>query len=346
MKVLITGIAGFIGSFTARRLIDRGDEVVGIDNLNDYYDVRLKQARLARLQGSPGFAFDEVDVADAKAILEIFRTHRPDRVVHLAAQAGVRHSLVDPHAYVEANLRGFASLLEAVREAGTGHLVYASTSSVYGANTNAPFSEHDGAGHPLSLYAATKRSNELMAHAYSHLFGIPTTGLRYFTVYGPWGRPDQALFTFTRRILAGEPIDVYNNGEHRRDFTYIDDAVEGTVRALDRVASPDPDWDGTSPDRSASAAPFRLYNIGGNNPVELLRYIELIERFLGRSATKRLLPMQPGEVLESWADTSDLVGDLGFQPKTSLETGVERFVAWYRDYYKPGETPGTVGPSD
>ena len=345
MKVLVTGVAGFIGSFTARRLIDRGDEVVGIDNLNDYYDVRLKHARLARLQGSPDFAFEKVDVADAEAVLETFRRHRPDRVVHLAAQAGVRHSLVDPHAYVEANLKGFANMLEAVRQAGTGHLVYASTGSVYGANTNAPFSEHDGAGHPLSLYAATKRSNELMAHVYSHLFGIPTTGLRYFTVYGPWGRPDQALFTFTRRILAGEPIDVYNNGEHRRDFTYIDDAVEGTVRALDRVASPDPDWDGASPDPAVSTAPFRLYNIGGNDPVELLRYIELIERFLGRSATKRLLPMQPGDVPETWADPSDVVGDLGFQPQTPLETGVERFVAWYRDYYNVSDSPGAAGPS-
>ena len=339
VKVLVTGAAGFIGSFTARRLIDRGDEVVGVDNLNDYYDVRLKRDRLARLQDSPGFVFDKVDVSDAEAMLGVFKTFRPARVVHLAAQAGVRHSLVDPHAYVEANLKGFANVLEAAREVDVEHLVYASTSSVYGANTNSPFSEHHGAGHPLSLYAATKRSNELMAHAYSHLFGIPTTGLRYFTVYGPWGRPDQALFTFTRKILAGEPIDVYNNGEHRRDFTYVDDAAEATVRALDRVASPDGGWDGAAPDPAASAAPYRLYNIGGNNPVELLRYIELIERFLGRTATKRLLPMQPGDVPETWADTSDLVRELGFEPQTPLEAGVERFIDWYRDYYEVGELP-------
>ena len=344
MKVLVTGAAGFIGSCTARGLIDRGDEVVGVDNLNDQYDVRLKHARLARLRGRPEFAFEKLDVANARAVLGVFRTHRPDRVVHLAAQTGVRRSLVDPHAYVEANLRGFANVLEAAREAGTGHLLYASSSSVYGANTNSPFSEHDGAGHPVSLYAATKRSNELMAHVYSDLFAIPTTGLRYFTVYGPWGRPDQALFTFTRKILAGEPIDVYNNGEHRRDFTYIDDAVQATVRALDRVASPDPDWDGASPDPAVSAAPFRLYNVGGNHPVELLRCIELIERILGRRATKRLLPLQPGDVPVTWADTSDLVRDLGFQPQTPLKTGVERFIAWYRGYYGLGETPSAVGP--
>ena len=337
MRVMVTGAAGFIGSFTARRLIDRGVEVVGVDNLNDYYDVRLKHARLARLQHSPGFVFEKVDVSDAEAILAVFRTHRPRRVVHQAAQAGVRHSLVDPHAYVEANLKGFANVLEAAREADVEHLVYASTGSVYGANTNPPYSEHHGAGHPLSLYAATKRSNELMAHAYSHLFRIPTTGLRYFTVYGPWGRPDQALFTFTRKILAGEPIDVFNNGDHRRDFTYIDDAVEATVRALDRVASPQGDWDGAVPDPAASAAPYRLYNIGGNNPVDLLRYIELIERCLGRTAVKRMLPMQAGDVPETWADTSDLVEDIGFAPQTPLEAGVERFVAWYRDYYEVSE---------
>ena len=337
VKVLVTGVAGFIGSFTARRLIERGDEVVGIDNLNDYYDVRLKRARLARLRESSAFVFDRVDISNAEAILAVFSTFRPDRVVHLAAQAGVRHSLVDPHAYVEANLKGFAHVLEAAREAEIEHLVYASTSSVYGANTNSPFSEHHGASHPLSLYAATKRSNELMAHAYSHLFGIPTTGLRYFTVYGPWGRPDQALFTFTRKILAGEPIDVYNNGDHRRDFTYVDDAVDATVRALDRVASPHGRWDGTAPDPATSAAPYRLYNVGGNSPVELLRYIELIERFLGRAATKRMLPMQPGDVPETWAESSDRVRDLGLAPQTPLETGVERFITWYRDYYEIGE---------
>ena len=333
VKVLVTGAAGFIGSFTARRLIDRGDEVIGVDNLNDYYDVGLKRARLALLLGSPGFRFEKMDVSNVREMLGVFGTYRPDRVVHLAAQAGVRHSLVDPHAYVEANLQGFANVLEAVRQAGTGHLVYASTSSVYGANTNWPYSEHGGADHPLSLYAATKRSNELMAHAYSHLFGIPTTGLRYFTVYGPWGRPDQALFTFTRKILAGEPIDLFNRGEHRRDFTYIDDAAAATVEVLDRVASPDPGWDGASPDPAGSAAPFRLYNVGGGNPVELLRCIELIEGFLGRRATKRLLPLQPGDVPETWADPSDLAQGLGFEPKTPVETGVERFIAWYLDYY-------------
>lgn len=331
--MLVTGAAGFIGSHVARRLIDRGDEVIGVDNLNDYYDVGLKRARLARLDGSPGFAFDRVDVSDRDAVRGLCRSHRPARVVHLAAQAGVRSSLVDPHACVEANLTGFANVLEAVRDAGVGHLVYASTSSVYGANTNSPYSEHDDAAHPLSLYAATKRSNELMAHAYSHLFGVPTTGLRYFTVYGPWGRPDQALFTFTRRMLAGEPIDVYNNGEHRRDFTYIDDAAEATVRALDRVASPHGGWNGGAPDPATSAAPFRLYNVGGNRPVGLLRCIEIIERLLGRTAAKRLLPMQPGDVAETWADTSDLVDDLGIEPRTPLETGVDRFIAWYRDYY-------------
>ena len=343
MKVLVTGAAGFIGSFTVRRLLDRGDEVVGVDNLNEYYDVGLKRARLARLEDDRGFTFDKEDVADRDAILSVFRTHRPRRVVHLAAQAGVRYSLVNPHAYVEANLKGFVNVLEAARDIGVGHLVYASTSSVYGANTRSPFSEHQGAGHPISLYAATKRSNELMAHAYSHLYDIPTTGLRYFTVYGPWGRPDQALFTFTRKILAGEPIDVYNHGMHKRDFTYIDDAVEATLRALDRVASPVAGWDGDTPDPATSAAPYRLYNIGGNNPLGLMRYIELIEGFLGRTATKRLLPMQPGDVPDTWADTTDLARDLGFRPQTPLETGVERFVTWYCDYYNVGERRNSRG---
>ncbi len=333
MKVLVTGVAGFIGSFTARRLLDRGDEVIGIDNLNDYYDVELKHARLAPLQDDPGFAFEKVDVTDGEAMQKVFGERRPNRVVHLAAQAGVRHSLVDPHAYMEANLTGFATVLEAARQAQIEHFVYASTSSVYGANTKSPFSEHDGAAHPLSLYAATKRSNELLAHAYSHLYGMPTTGLRYFTVYGPWGRPDQALFTFTRHILAGDPIDVYNHGQHKRDFTYIDDAVEATVRALDRCASPHSGWDSSAPDPAASAAPYRLYNVGGNNPVDLLGCIGLIERFLGRPATKRLLPLQPGDVAETCADTSGLFQDLGFVPETPLETGIKRFIDWYRDYF-------------
>lgn len=339
MKVLVTGAAGFIGSFIARRLLDRGDEVVGIDNLNDYYDVGLKRARLARLQDDGGFAFLRVDVADRDAVQRVFRTHRPRQVVHLAAQAGVRYSLVNPHAYVESNLTGFANVLEAVRDGNVGHLVYASTSSVYGADSHAPFSEHHDAGHPISVYAATKRSNELMAHAYSHLHGVPTTGLRYFTVYGPWGRPDQALFRFTRAILAGEPIDVYGHGRHRRDFTYIDDAVEATLRALDRVAEPGTGRDAGAPGRATSAAPYRLYNVGGGNPVDLLNYIDLIEGFLGRTATRRLLPMQPGDVPETSADTTDLARDLGFRPRIRVETGVERFIAWYCDYYNVGDRP-------
>lgn len=343
MKVLVTGAAGFIGSFTARRLVERGDRVVGLDNLNDYYDVGLKCARLARLREQPEFIFEKADVANRDVLLGIVRKHRPRRIVHLAAQAGVRYSLVDPQAYVGSNLVGFANVLEAAREAAVEHLVYASTSSVYGANSRSPFSEHDSAGHPLSLYAATKRSNELMAHAYSHLYGLPTTGLRFFIVYGPWGRPDQALFTFTRHILAGEPIDVYNQGRHQRDFTYIDDAVEGALRALDRVPAGDDGWDGDSPDPATSAAPYRLYNIGSNNPVNLLHYIDLIERYLGRSAEKRLLPMQPGDVPDTWADTADIERDLGFRPQTAVETGVRRFVAWYCDFYKVGDMHGADG---
>lgn len=334
MKVIVTGAAGFIGSFTARRLVDRGDEVIGVDNLNQYYAVALKRSRLALLRGSPGFVFEQLDVADAGAMVELFTRHRPHRVIHLAAQAGVQHSVANPLAHVETNLTGFANILEAARQAEIEHLVYASTSSVYGANTHLPYSEHAAADHPVSMYAATKRSNELMAHVYSHLYGLPTTGLRFFTVYGPWGRPDQALFTFTRKILAGEPIDVYNRGDHKRDFTYIDDVVEGVVRALDRVAEGDAGWDGDAPDLATSAAPYRIYNIGGNNPVELMRYIELIEGFLGRTAEKRLLPMQPGDVPDTWADTSDLRRDLGYQPQTLVETGVGKFIAWYCDYYK------------
>ena len=343
MKVLVTGAAGFIGSHTARRLLDRGDEVVGIDNLNDYYDVALKRARLARLQGSLGFAFEKVDVADRNTLFDVFSKHRFRRVVHLAAQAGVRYSLVNPHAYVEANLVGFANILEAARQAEVDHLLYASTSSVYGANTGTPFSEHDSASHPVSLYAATKRSNELMAHVYSHLYELPTTGLRFFTVYGPWGRPDQALFIFARKILAGEPIDVYNQGNHKRDFTYIDDIVEGTVRALDRAAAGTAGWDGNAPDPATSAAPYRLYNIGGNNPVQLMRCIELVERFLGRTAQKRFLPMQPGDVPDTWADTSDLSADLHYRPTTPIETGVQRFIAWYCDYYQVGGVRNACG---
>ena len=343
MRVLVTGAAGFIGSFVARHLIDRGDEVVGVDNLNDYYDVALKRARLVPLQASPGFVFEKLDVGDRDAVAGLFASHRPRRVIHLAAQAGVRYSLVNPHAYVEANLVGFANILEAAQEARVEHFVYASTSSVYGANTQAPYSEHYSAGHPFSVYAATKRSNELMAHVYSHLYGLPTTGLRLFTVYGPWGRPDQALFTFTRKILAGEPIDVYNHGRHKRDFTYIDDVVEATVRVIDRVAEGDAGWDGDIPDPATSAAPYRIYNIGGNNPMELMHYIELIERLLGRTAEKRFLPIQPGDVPDTWADTSDLVRDLDYRPQTPVETGVREFIAWYCDYYKVGDLRSSYG---
>ena len=340
MKLLVTGAAGFIGSFVAERLAVRGDQVIGIDSLNDYYDPALKQARLARLEALAGFAFERADVADRPALLDLFRRHRPRRVVHLAAQAGVRHSIQNPHAYVQANLVGFANLLEACRELDIEHLVYASTSSVYGANTRKPFSEHEAAGHPLSMYAASKRCNELMAHAYSHLFRLPATGLRFFTVYGPWGRPDQALFSFTRSILADAPIEVYNHGHHRRDFTYIDDVVQGTVLALDQRPAGNPAWDGEAPDPASSAAPYRLYNIGGSQPVELMRYIECLERCLGRKAKKSFLPLQPGDMPDTWADADDLAEDFGCRPATPIETGVERFVAWYCDYYGVAPRPG------
>ena len=296
MKILVTGSAGFIGSALSLRLLERGDEVIGFDNLNDYYDVNLKRARLARLQPCPGFTEVRASLEDRAALTEIFAKHRPRRVVNLAAQAGVRYSIQNPHAYVDSNLVGFVNLLEACRHHGVEHLVYASTSSVYGANTRMPFSVHDNVDHPLSLYAATKKANELMAHTYSHLYGLPTTGLRFFTVYGPWGRPDMALFLFTRHILAGEPIDVFNYGHHRRDFTYIDDIVEGGVRVLDRVATPNPDWSSDTPDPATSRAPYRLYNIGSHRPIELMRYIEVLEDCLGRKAVKNLLPMQPGDV--------------------------------------------------
>ena len=339
MKVLVTGAAGFLGSFVSNRLLGRGDAVVGVDNLNGYYDVELKRARLARLRDQAGFAFAQVDVANGDTLSGVFRNHRPNRVVHLAAQAGVRYSLIDPRAYVEANLTGFANLLECVRASEVEHLVYASSSSVYGANARVPFSEHHGTDHPVSLYAATKRSNELMAHSYSHLYAIPCTGLRYFTVYGPWGRPDQALFTFTRKILAGEPIDIYNQGEHSRDFTYIDDAAEATVRALDRVSAGNTRWQGEHPDPATSKAPWRLYNVGGGAPVQLNHTIELIERLLGRKATKRLLPMQPGDVPDTCADAGDLEKDLGFLPRTPFERGVRNFIAWYCDYYRVEKSP-------
>lgn len=338
MQVLVTGAAGFIGSFTAERLAGRGDSVVGIDSLNDYYDVALKRARLQRLGALSGFAFEKADIADRSAWLELFNRHQPERIVHLAAQAGVRHSIENPHAYVDANIAGFLNVLESARNSGIEHLVYASTSAVYGGNTRMPFSTSDNVDHPLSIYAATKKSNELMAHAYSHLYGIPTTGLRFFTVYGPWARPDMALFVFTRQILAGDPIEVFNHGRHRRDFTYIDDIVDGIVRVLDRPPTGDPSWRSDQPDPSSSAAPYRLYNIGNGEPVELLRFIEIIEEQLGHRAVKKLLPMQPGDVPDTFADVGPLAEDLDYRPSTPIETGIARFIDWYRDYYGVADT--------
>jgi len=333
VKVLVTGAAGFIGFHTARRLLARGDQVVGLDNLNDYYDVRLKEARLAQLGNAPGFRFVRLELADETAITALFARERFARVVHLGAQAGVRYSLEAPHAYVRSNVTGTLNVLEGCRLSGIEHLVYASTSSVYGANTHMPFSVHRPADHPLSLYAATKRANELMAHSYSALFGIPTTGLRFFTVYGPWGRPDMALFLFTRNILERKPIDVFNYGHHRRDFTYIEDIVEGVVRTLDKPAAADPHWESDAPDPATSRAPYRLYNIGNHQPVELMRYIEVIEECLGRKAEKNLLPLQPGDVPETFADIEDLVHDVGYRPATPIEVGVKRFVDWFCEYY-------------
>ena len=334
MKVLVTGAAGFIGYHTAAALLDRGDEVIGLDNLNAYYDVQLKEARLARLVGRNGFRFERMDLEDRSAVAGLFEGARPDRVVHLAAQAGVRYASENPHAYGGSNLTGFLNILEGCRHNKVGHLVYASSSSVYGASTAMPFSIHQNVDHPLSLYAATKKANELMAHAYAHLYGIPVTGLRFFTVYGPWGRPDMSLFLFTRRILAGEPIDVYNNGNHARDFTYIDDIVEGVVRTLDRPATPDPTWQSNAPNPGTSSAPYRLYNIGNNTPVELMYFISCIEAEVGRPARKNFLPLQPGDVPRTYADVDALVRDVGFRPSTPIEEGVRKFVAWYRDFYK------------
>lgn len=339
MKVLVTGAAGFIGSFTAERLLERGDEVVGIDNLNDYYDVRLKTDRLKRLERKDRFRFAKLDVADRASVDALFRRERPQRVVHLAAQAGVRYSLQNPQAYVDANVTGFLNILENLRRHGSEHLVFASTSSVYGGSTRMPFSEHDHADHPVSLYAATKKANEAMAHAYSHLFRLPCTGLRFFTVYGPWGRPDMALFTFTRQMLAGEPIQLFNYGRHTRDFTYVDDVVEGIVRTLDRPACPNSNWSPADPDPQSSDAPYRLYNIGSNAPVTLERCIELLEQMLGVAAKRELLPLQAGDVPDTFANVTDLMTDVGYKPETSFEDGLSRFVAWYRDYYKPMATP-------
>ncbi|ARN74503.1 NAD-dependent epimerase [Oceanicoccus sagamiensis] len=334
MKILITGTAGFIGSTLAQRLLARGDEVIGVDNLNDYYDVQLKKDRLAKLTPHKGFTDIRLGIEDAKGIDKVFSDHQPDKVVNLAAQAGVRYSLENPQAYIDANITGFLNILEGCRHHGTKHLVYASSSSVYGANTAMPFSVHNNVDHPVSLYAASKKSNELMAHTYSHLFDIPTTGLRFFTVYGPWGRPDMALFLFTRKILAGEPIDVFNYGNHRRDFTYIDDIVEGVIRTLDNVALPNQDWNGDSPDPATSKAPYRLYNIGSNKPCELLRYIEILEDCLGKKAEMNLLPLQPGDVPDTYADVDALIKDVDYKPETPIESGVKNFVEWYRDYYQ------------
>ena len=333
MKVLVTGAAGFIGSALCHKLLDRNDAVCGVDNLNDYYDVSLKEARLERLTKRAGFEFNRVDIADTDSMKEVFKSFAPGRVVHLAAQAGVRYSLENPYAYINANITGFLNILENVRHHGTEHLVFASTSSVYGANTKMPFSVHDGVDHPVSLYAATKKSNELMAHTYAHLFNTPCTGLRFFTVYGPWGRPDMALFLFTKKILAGEPIDVFNQGHHTRDFTYIDDIVEGVIRTLDSSAQPDPDWNSDSPDPATASAPYRLYNIGNNNPINLSRYIEVLEETLGIPAEKNLLPLQPGDVPDTYADVDDLIRDLNYQPSTPLEVGIAEFVKWYKSYY-------------
>jgi UDP-glucuronate 4-epimerase len=333
MKVLITGAAGFIGSGLALRLLERGDQVIGVDNLNDYYDVALKEARLARTLAYPGFVDVRADIEDGERMQALFAAHRPDRVVNLAAQAGVRYSIEDPMAYVRTNLVGFANILEGCRHTGVEHLVYASSSSVYGLNTRMPFSVHDNVDHPASLYAASKKANELMAHTYSHLYGVPATGLRFFTVYGPWGRPDMALFKFTRAILAGEPIDVFNYGRHRRDFTYIDDIVEGVIRVLDRIPEGNPEWSGDQPDPATARAPYRLYNIGNQRPVELTEYIDVLEQCLGKKAEMNLLPLQPGDVPDTYADVGDLVADTGYRPATPVAEGVARFVAWYREFY-------------
>jgi UDP-glucuronate 4-epimerase len=333
-KILVTGAAGFIGFHVSRRLLARGDEVVGLDNINSYYDVRLKHARLDQLQGQKGFSFRQLDLSDREGMNRLFAEDRPQKVVHLAAQAGVRYSLTNPHAYIDSNIIGFTNILEGCRHNAVGHLVYASSSSVYGANTKMPFSVHQNVDHPLSLYAATKKANELMAHTYAHLYGLPCTGLRFFTVYGPWGRPDMALFLFTRAILEGRPIDVFNNGKMRRDFTYIDDIVEGILRTLDHTATPNPEWSGDHPDPATSRAPYRLYNIGNNQPVELMYLIETLEKALGKTAAKNMLPMQPGDVPATFSDVEALTHDVGFKPATPIETGVKRFVEWYREFYK------------
>ncbi len=334
MKIMVTGTAGFIGNHLALRLLERGDEVIGIDNLNDYYDVNLKKDRLKRLADFDGFTDVRLDLADRAGMEAAFKQYQPQKVVNLAAQAGVRYSIENPHAYIDSNIVGFTNILEDCRHNQVEHLVYASSSSVYGANESMPFSVHDNVDHPLSLYAASKKANELMAHTYSNLYQLPTTGLRFFTVYGPWGRPDMALFLFTKAILNGEKIKVFNYGKHRRDFTYIDDIVEGVIRTLDHTAEPNPDWSGKNPDPGTSKAPWRVYNIGNQSPVELMDYIETLEKFLGKTAEKELLPLQPGDVPDTYADVEALVSDVGYKPNTTIEQGIERFVAWYLDYYQ------------
>jgi UDP-glucuronate 4-epimerase len=334
MKILVTGAAGFIGFHTADALLRRGDQVIGLDNLNAYYDVALKRARLARLQGREGFRFVEADLADREGMAALFAREKPQRVVNLAAQPGVRYALTNPHSYVDSNIVGFLHVLEGCRNGGVEHLVFASSSSVYGANTAMPFDIHHGTEHPLSLYGATKKANELMAHSYAHLFGLPVTGLRFFTVYGPWGRPDMSPFLFTRKILAGEPIDIFNHGRHARDFTYIDDVVECVVRAVDRIAAPDPAWRGDAPDPATSAAPYALYNVGNSAPVELMYFIECIEKAVGRTAVRNFLPLQPGDVAVSCAGIAATAQALGFRPRTPIEEGVGRFVSWYREFYQ------------
>jgi UDP-glucuronate 4-epimerase len=333
MKVLVTGAAGFIGMHVAIRLLERGDEVVGIDNLNDYYDVRLKEARLERLRPYPGFRFERLDIADREAVHRLFGAARFSRVINLAAQPGVRYSLKNPHTYIQTNLVGFGNILEGCRHHGVEHLVYASSSSVYGANTRMPFSVHDNVDHPVSLYGATKKANELMAHTYSHLYGLPTTGLRYFTVYGPWGRPDMSPWLFTSAILEGRPIDVFNHGRMQRDFTYIDDIAEGTVRVLDRIPQPNPDFRTSAPDPGSSYAPYRIYNIGNHQPVALMTFIRTIEQILGQEAKKNFLPMQLGDVEATYADLEDVSRDVGFHPSVALEEGLSRWIAWYKNYH-------------
>ena len=334
MKILVTGAAGFIGFHVSKRLLSEGQNVIGLDSLSDYYDVQLKINRLKQLEAAAGFEFVKCDLADRKRMEQLFQENAFDRVIHLAAQAGVRYSLENPHVYIDSNLVGTCHILEGCRHAKVPHLVYASSSSVYGSNTRMPFSVHHNVDHPVSLYAATKKANELMAHTYSHLYRIPTTGLRFFTVYGPWGRPDMALFLFTKAILAGEPIDVFNFGKMRRDFTYIDDIVEGILRVTEKIPRPNADWTGDAPDPATSAAPYKIYNIGNNNPVELLDMIEALENTLGQKAEKRLQPIQPGDVPATYADVDDLIHDVGFKPATPIQVGIEKFVAWYRDYYK------------